>query len=307
MSRIRSGLGIATAASLVTLVLVSTTAAPILLHISRSIDGRDGMTAVFDWQAPSDLNGTFVGSLVLEPDAPTDCDIQTAATGRNDHDNPVVFWSRATSDGGTSGSIGKWHRLGHAHAGRDVDTREVDRGEGWWRMGGSIGSSVENRLIYTVATFGLQRSPDDPADASPLSVNVTCQGPVEIVSRHASRRGRSFDQENMEGGIGASVRFPIETKISRNDRLVESFGTDEVRFQASIYDWDEDTQGNLSLRYPNETRTWSIPHRGTPSIEVDGPPGRYAVGLNWTSMQSHDQVFGILVGLERVDSWSTVV
>lgn len=306
MSRIRRGFEIAAVVTLLSFVIIATSAAQNLMPAMMGTDsGTDGVE-VLDWHAPTGLTGAFVGSLVLETNVTTHCDIQTTATGRNDPENPVVFWSRASADGGTAGRVGKWHRNAHAHAGHHADTRRVDRVDGDWRVSGTTGSSVEGRLVYTIAGFGLQRSPDDPTDASPLSVKVTCQDPVEIAARHASRVGRSFDQENMEGGFGASGRVPIETKISRNDRLARSFGTDEVRFQAEIYDWDDDTHGDLSLRYPNGTRRWSIPHGGSPSIGVDGPPGRYRVGLNWTSMQSQDQVFGILVGLDRVGSWDAV-
>lgn len=294
------------AVAAVWLLLLVAVAPPSLSATGTATSDDTDTTTVFRWESPRNLTGTFIGSLELETGTPSHCDIRYAATGRFDPDNPVVFWSRVSTDGGTAQSVGKWDRMAQAHAGDRADTRDATPVGGDWRVSGTSGSDIEDRLVYTVAGFGLQLLPNASSDAGPLSVNVTCQDPVDVAALHASRTGRSFDEANLEGGIGASVRFPTEATITRDDRLAHRFETDKARFQATIDDQDSNTEGDLWLRHPNGTRRWSIPHTGSPSIVLDGGPGRYTVGLNWTSVHSQDEVFGILVGLDRVDSWDAV-
>lgn len=307
MTEPRRRLGAAGAILLVSVLLI-TVFMPIGPSATGASTASDSGATTLRFEAPNNLTGTFVGSLVLETDTPASCDHREIASGRYSSDNPVGFWARVSTPSNTTTGLSfrTSIQVAQAHAGDDVDTRDVTPDIQEWRRNYTFEWGVEDRLVYTVAGFGLQRLPGDSPDRAPLTVEVTCPDHVEIAALYASRSGRSFDQGSLEGGVGASTDLPTGPRIARDDHLAHRFETDKVRFQAAIEHESPTTQGDLSLRHPNGTQIWEVPNDGPAWVGFDGEPGDYDLGLNWTSVggpQDLDYAIGVLVGLDRVDSW----
>lgn len=261
---------------------------------------------VYRWEAPTDLNGTLIVSLAVEVDKTTWCEADTVASGRFDPDNAVGFWASTSEEGRIrTSSAGSWSRGVQAHAGDTVDTRDLSTPEGRWRQSPSMGLRVSEGFTYTFAGFGLEAWEGAP-DGPPYTVEITCDDGFHVTEKKAGRDGRSFKQETLEGGVGASVYVPTQTvSASRDDGLAHTFDTSTVRFESTFSPGTN--HGELTLDHPAGTARWQIGRDGPRQATHTGGPGTYAVELDWVAEDGRGHPMGILVGMDPVDALEEAV
>lgn len=290
-----------------TLVIASITTAP--GSVAEPAEGPangDGAIDRFNWSAPADLAGTFVA--ILRGDVTTDtfCRVKVLAVGRFIDEDPVAFWTTFTSDDrGSAGGGHIWQPVAQAHVGSIIDSRALMEADGHWGASGQSGGTVEETFEVMVLAFGL-----DPAEAqdleSPLSIEVTCDHPFAITGLHAGRAGRSFTQDSLGGGVGATVNAVPGASASVGDGLEASFDEARVRFVA-VTRFAEVRHGELTLEHPEGTRSWTFGQFEPSDLLFDGGPGDYRLDLTWATAARTDELFGFLVGVDPVESLDEVV
>lgn len=267
-----------------------------------------GNVTEFQWQAPTNLSGTFAMMLRLEVSQTTFCEASPQAAGAFDDENPISFWQRTVITGEDVSGLGQgtntWRRAVQVHAGSIADSRQVTPFGGQWGTGGFDAGVVGESMEITLVAFGLGES-EDPHLKSPLSIRVTCDDPFNVTTLMASQQARSFTQGTLTDGIGATVNVgPLAPEsFSKYDRLETSFDASMVRFQAILPD-QGDFEGTLALHHPGGSVDWSLRPGILPSerfVAFDGTPGGYAIELDWHGRDYSDDPMGILIGLDPVE------
>lgn len=274
-------------------------------HTPASTDVQRSSTipvTEYRWTAPADLNGTFALRLGIEVTTPTHCTTHTEAVGAFDPANPVAFWRKAqTADGDFILNAAAWTRAGQVHAGSTADSRRASTIDGRWRAFPSGGLNVERSFEVTWATFGVGLGHDAELD-SPLTIEVDCDAAFEITERQAGTGGRSFTQGTLKGGAGATANVPLDgASASVDDAMEVQIDAQHTAFQAA-FSAPEARYGHLELHHPNGTARWELGPDGDRNAELRGPGGAYRVELTRTAMGVNDDVEGILVGMDPVDS-----
>lgn len=264
----------------------------------------DEDTFTFRWAAPTDATGTFAATVIVDPDGEAECMEKVRATGTFNASNPVAFWQFGT----TGAFAGHWRHAAQVHVG-PADTRLLTApDEGTWRkvQGFSKGTVEDGRTItITVAAFDLEHRSDSDLE-NPLIIDVSCDTPIDV-ELQAGRHARTFTPETLEGGVGASHNLLGGRIVARADRLVETFHTPIVRFQAiQLVGLTSDREGTMVLDHPAGTETWTWNPAGPGRIDLVGGPGQYEVTLDWRSTWN-DALFGAIMGLEPVESLDEVL
>lgn len=267
-----------------------------------------GTMTEFSWTAPPEMTGTFVAVIELEVLEPTRCSESVRGTGTFTDENPVVLWVRTDDGSGRGLNFAQWDRSFQAHVGDVVDTRHVmsvEHPNNAWGFTPHSGGSVEERLAITIAGFGL--SPEFGADSA-LSIRFTCEDAFRIVSMGAGRRGRSYTDQTLEGGVGWRFKAPFQDTQSyaARDRLEARFDTAHVRFETAFFSAEQE-EGRLTLHHPGGDEAWPLPPPEATDAIFDGGPGEYTVNLNWRAQGSHFHISGILIGVDPVDSLDEVL
>lgn len=269
----------------------------------------------FEWSAPPDMTGTFAAIVRIEVSEPTRCWSNATAEGRVDgeiggaeNDNPVVFWHFVVSPlpfGEARGlAASTWFRQFQVHAGA-ADTRELTPVDGDWGMTPRNGGDVFDIMETTVAAFSLDRREGGGLN-SPLSLEITCGAAFRIVSLEGGRHARSFTDETLRGGVGFTLREPVNQKLAVNDRLEEGFGVPHVRFQGTFVTDHAPPDADLTLRYPLGEEEWIPEPFDRRIFGVDGPGGDYELEVDWLS-DSEDKVLGVLMGVDPVKTLDDAV
>lgn len=268
------------------------------------------------WDAPDNLIGTFVARFLIEVPETTFCWTNVTATGNTSRapEDPIVFWmATGIQDGpdfaGMSGTM--WSRSVQAHIGSAVDTRQFTTSDGRWGTVLASGQRVRDVVDVTLATFGLEAS--DP-DQSPLRISIACDDPYSL-ELFASRDGRSFTQQSLQDGVGATAETntPIvpdskRTAVSHDDHLEHTFDTSQVYLQSEMFTYggaDEDAEemGTMVLDHPDGSESWTK-DRDDPDVKwvFAGGAGDYDLTLDWAGHGRSKGPMGVLVGFDPVDS-----
>lgn len=300
-----NSLGTIGVAMVLLLTSVPSTIGPIVGQ-SAAASG-DIQTTEFHWEAPADLTGAFAAIIRIDLDGQTRCDLRIVATGTSEEDNPIVFW-RSSPSGLTAAG---WTRGLQAHAG-PADTRILDPVGGDWWFGPSTHRLIRGSQEWTFAGFGLGLYEGAPVD-SPVSIDLSCEDTVSL-TLWAGREGRSFDQETLEGGIGWTVpgnpttEWVVPRSGSIEDGLMATFPSSAVRFLSSRPFGGDDYNGTLTLEHPDGEQTWHIaPNQPSDLMSLDGASGSYRINLDWVGRDYWVAPFGILAGVNRVQSLDDVV
>lgn len=262
----------------------------------------DGTSTTFTWQAPKNFTGTFAATVIVDPQGEARCTRSVSATGTFNASNPVAFWQTGHLE-----YAGHWRHPVQVHAG-PADTRPLTatKGGSWNKPGGLGERTIEEgeTIQFTVAALDLKHRDDSGLD-SPLTIEVSCDAPIDV-ERQAGRHVRTFTPETLEGGIGASTNLPPTRIVAHDDRLVETFETPIVRFQAfQMVSPPSDREGTMRLDHPGGSESWTWDPAGPDRIDLEGAPGRYEVTLDWYGDWS-DPLVGAIMGLEPVDSLDEV-
>lgn len=296
--RLAVGVGLATL-----LVTLATLPAPPGTALDQE-DSEPGTITEFRWTAPPDMTGTFAAVLHVDPVEETRCNFRIVATGMFEDGNPVPYWLRY----GRSLAAGHWERPAQAHARDLVDTREAWEVDGDWWNGPRILKLVRDTLDIAFAGFGLGLN-DEFDFETPLNITVSCRAPFTL-SLEAGREGRSFTQETLTGGLGATTNFAPEMSLSVNDGLTESFANSHVQFDLAFpsVTQNDHMEGRLTLHHPEGSETWVPPPEGERDASLVGGPGTYELDLDWHARGSvSKQPKGILVGVDPVELLDEVV
>lgn len=274
---------------------------------SETLDAAEEYT----WSAPDNFTGTLAIGLQLDVDSTAACWVNTTASGIASASNPIGLWVSGAPPGmsGASGVSAAWTGTAQAHAGPEVDSRDIVASESHWIATPYIGWRVDDRWNVTIGAFDLRPWRDDLETA--FSVTVVCDEPYTI-RKTASRQGHSFSQESFQSGIGATVPAyhpgPPGGKIgvSYDDGFTREFDTQQVRLRLRPSSHSE-TVGDMTLRHPDGARTWSADGLEFPEVAFQGGPGRYSLEANLVSWSWVPSPYGILVGLDPVESLDEIV
>lgn len=268
----------------------------------------------FAWKAPGDLNGTFVATLRFEWEGDNNCTFFHGFAGELGAEHPLHWWSEWRMGDDQEGFAGLWNdEIVQAHAGGVVDTRDLTGSVGAWTGYKTLQGSFSDFLEVTAAGFDLEvwdhrtQPPPAPPDA-PFWVELSCQDPFTVASLSAGQEGRSFLQNSMDGGVGASAVG--QPTVVAHDGLTHTFESSTVLLDVHPYERNGGLEtSQLTLEHPDGTESWFTadadlgigPVQPTldPDIAFTGGPGEYTLTLDRVSTGS--DIPGILVGLDPVD------
>lgn len=296
--------------ALIAFIIGSSYVLPASTRAESESEDTEPRRTEFHWSAPSNTTGAFAAEFKVTVDQTSFCWTNVSAEGEFDRGDPIAFW---LSDRSGSHIAGLWTHGVQAHAGPTADTRWITGPDNeTWGMGARSGRRVTpgDALVQTLAVFGLDIR-DERSDGTPLEITISCEGDPFSLSKAASRTGRSFTQESLEGGVGTTVRLQRTIGVSVDDGLTQRFNTSRTRFMGWL-EWGRhngQSWGNVTLHHPDGDRSWTT---GEPAGRVgfaahEGGPGRYTLEVDWAQHSRTPQPYGILVGLDPVESLDTVV
>lgn len=267
-----------------------------------------GATTSFHWEAPRNYTGPLAVMITVTVQEEGWCEMKTRAAGRFNSTSPIAYWQSTTLGGPESHGtfIGYWGYNLQAHAG-PADTRRIHGPEGRWdKLQGSSGRRVREVLTLNIAAFDLNLWNGTQLDR-PLIVDIECDVPIDLTLK-AGQDARSFTEESLEGGVGATVDLgPMSRRIARDDGLSMDFESSYVRFQAVSGIADQATEAEMTLDHPDGTERWTWDHSGPEEVGVDGGPGRYDLALDWSSQEVSQHMYGAVFGVDPVDSLDDAV
>lgn len=274
----------------------------------------------FQWEAPANYTGDLAIGFHIEVDDPAFCWVNTTASGVADVEDPIGLWVSGAPPGisGGDGAHSGWSPTAQVHVRDAIDSRDPVRWRHRWTAGPFTGWRVDDAFNVTVAGFGLEDWRDTEWDSpSPFTVSVVCDEPYTL-SKAGSRSGVAFTQETLRNGTGATAPAPAiephighmgSVGISMGDGFERRFANEQVRFQAYESSRGE-TVGNLTLRHPDGTYRWSSgiadEHEGG-SFGLQGGPGSYELTMNLATWNDWPTPYGILIGLDSVDTLDEVL
>lgn len=269
----------------------------------------------WNWEAPIDLNGTFVTQITAAADGVVNnpqCLISATGLGQRDGepDPPIYFWV----DYRTGNDSGWWAfkrgGLAHAHVGPAESTEFLYKDIFEWGAGAAWWTDMSNNITITIAGFDVQAIGSLPG----LTVRIACHHPFRI-STEASRNLTGFTDASLGGGVGlgaAAVGSSIDVAVADSKSFI--FPTESVIFRVR----DEtrsnsglDPVGTLTLHHPEGQEEWTL--SGSDAIDFRGGPGAYGLGLNRFAFSANPMglvehedrrpgLVGLLAGLNSVTS-----
>lgn len=286
---------------LLALVLVSLASVP--AHATEQVSE----TTHFVFKAPRDFTGSLAARLRFDWEGENECSGVAAAAGpRGIAPNPVHYWSEwrsATTFGWASLRENPNFRI---HAAGTIDTRSLIQTSGNWAWRPSFSGTFTDYLEVTYRAFDLAawNSTLEFARDAPVWIEITCQRPFLVTGLEAGTDGRSFTEDSLDDGVGASVRQsgPSAT-VSVGDKLRHTLDQSTVLFDVRSSQGSP-SLGRLTLQHPQGTESWAPsgnPFHTDEVIHFSGGPGAYELTLDRVGAGVVDSVIGALVGLDAVD------
>lgn len=257
----------------------------------------------FSWSTPTDATGPLAIQATFDLGDNENCTVEVAAAGTFD-DGPVNGFVEIQSDIGTSWVALSSGDIVQVHAGDLIDTRS-DSGGGHWAAGSTLQGDLSGEVTVLVYNSDMEIWDQDIADA-PIEIDVTCDDGFEVTSKAGGDDLASFNQHSLEGGVGASVAFPVDVAANAGDGMATNLTGDRGLFKLRGFQIDGTAVTDLKLDHPNGSSSWTFVGE-PPEVDLTGDPGHYAVTLDRVGAARADPFFGLLVGVEDVQDLDEVL